>query len=80
MWFIYYKFIYSPSDHLLRVLIPKFSPGIVEIWCKTGHIEIKVNINYNLLCGGAGGVMVIVVGNGHGDTSSKPGRDWLHFT
>ena len=28
----------------------------------------------------ARGVMVIVVGNGHGDTSSNPGRDWLHFT
>ena len=26
-----------------------------------------------------GGVPVIVVGNGHGDTSSNPGRDWLHF-
>ena len=31
-------------------------------------------------CGGARGVMVIVVGNGHDDTSSNPGRDWLHFT
>ena len=30
--------------------------------------------------GGARGVMVIVVGSGHGDTSSNPGRDWLHFT
>ena len=30
--------------------------------------------------GGARCVMVIVVGNGHGDTSSNPGRDWLHFT
>ena len=29
--------------------------------------------------GGVCGVMVIVVGNGHGDMSSKPGRDWLHF-
>ena len=29
---------------------------------------------------GARGVMVIVAGNGHGDTSSNPGRDWLHFT
>ena len=28
----------------------------------------------------ARGVMVIVVGNGHGNTSSNPGRDWLHFT
>ena len=30
--------------------------------------------------GDARGVMVIVVGIGHGDTSSNPGRDWLHFT
>ena len=29
---------------------------------------------------GARGVMVIVVGNGHDDTSSNPGRNWLHFT
>ena len=29
---------------------------------------------------GARGVMVIIVGNGHGDTSSNLGRDWLHFT
>ena len=27
----------------------------------------------------ARGVMFIVVGNGHGDTNSNPGRDWLHF-
>ena len=27
------------------------------------------------LLGGARGVMVIVVGNGHGDTGSNPGRD-----
>ena len=30
--------------------------------------------------GGARGVMVIIVGNGQGNTSSNPGRDWLHFT
>ena len=29
---------------------------------------------------GARGVMAIVVGNWHGDTSSKPGQDWLHVT
>ena len=29
---------------------------------------------------GARGVMVIITGNGHGDTSSNPGGDWLHFT
>ena len=33
-----------------------------------------------MVSGGARGVMVIVVGNGHGDTSSNPGRDSLHFT
>ena len=36
--------------------------------------------NHIIFYGGASGVMVIVVGNGHGDTSSNPGRDWLHFT
>ena len=30
--------------------------------------------------GGVRGVIVIVVGNGFGDTSSNPGQDWLHFT
>ena len=30
--------------------------------------------------GSARGVMVIVTGYGHGDTSSIPGQDWLHFT
>ena len=33
-----------------------------------------------LVLEGARGLMVIVVGNGHSDTSSNPGRDWLHFT
>ena len=28
----------------------------------------------------ARGVMVIVIGVGHDDTSSNPGLDWLHFT
>ena len=35
---------------------------------------------YIYIFGGARGVLVIVIGNGHGDTSSNPGRDWLHFT
>ena len=38
------------------------------------HEDVGENI------GGARGVMVIVVGNEHGDTSSNPGRGWLHFT
>ena len=35
---------------------------------------------YNNWMRGARGVMVIVVENEHGDTSSNPGRDALHFT
>ena len=30
---------------------------------------------HDIYIGGARGVMVIVVGNGHGDMSSNPGRD-----
>ena len=37
-------------------------------------------LSRKLFTGGARGVIVIVVGNGHGDSSSNPGRDWLHFT
>ena len=50
--------------------------------CKRDRQQAKTRHHCKLLkrCGGARGVMVIVVGNGHGDTSSNPGRDWLHFT
>ena len=40
-----------------------YSSTVVEFWINT------------YARGGARGVMVIVVGNGHGDTSSNPGRD-----
>ena len=46
------------------------------------HRHIWLNI-YNLLIklnGDARGVIVIVVGNGYDNTSTNPGRDWLHFT
>ena len=39
--------------------------------------KILTNVNKY---GGSRGVVVIAVGNEHGDTSSNPGRDWLHFT
>ena len=42
---------------------------------------MNMAIRYQVyLSGGARGVVVIVVGNGHSDTSSNPGRDWMHFT
>ena len=43
-------------------------------------LVISNNNSTNIYYEDAHGVMAIVVGNGHGDTSSNPGRDWLHFT
>ena len=40
-------------------------------------VSIYLSIYLSIL---PSGVVVIVIGNGHGDTSSNPGRDWLHFT
>ena len=46
--------------------------------------DFMASSSFNLIivifCGGTLGVMVIVVGNRHGDTSSNSGRDWLPFT
>ena len=41
---------------------------------------INNNNSNNSSNNNSNGVMDIVVGNGHGDRSSNPGRDWLHFT
>ena len=43
-------------------------------------VVLNKNTGYhNSANGGARSVMVIAVGNGHGDMSSNPGWDWLHF-
>ena len=46
---------------------------------RTWHIQPE-DWEIYLIDGGACGIIVIVAGIGHGDSSSKPGRDWLHFT
>ena len=43
-------------------------------------LKKEANQTIYLYYEGARGVMVIVVGNGHGDTSSNPGRGWSHST
>ena len=40
------------------------------------QLENNNSDNNNNACG----VMVIIIGNGHGDMSSNPRRGWLHFT
>ena len=37
---------------------------------------LRVVVPYMILSGVGRGVMVIMVGNGYGDTSSNPGQDW----
>ena len=71
IWIIYRRQIY--------IIIDRF--WAVKIY---GSIIPTIKNLYVFICyifmGDARGVMVIVIGNGHGDTSSNPGRDWLHFT
>ena len=62
--------------------------NVVVVFCKCNHNLSSNILNNNSVCGyyiyihigGARGVVIIVVGNGHGDTCSNPRRDWLHFT
>ena len=56
----------------------KTKRGIVKLLQEGDPRKIEMK---DICCSpGARGVVAIVVGNGHGDTSSNPGRDWLHFT
>ena len=60
-----------------------FTNFFIAIENRAIPLHLNKNIIYTFhkfVYGGACGVIVIVVGNGHGDTSSNPGRDWLHFT
>ena len=44
------------------------------------HIYVYVYIYiYIYIYGSVRGVMVIIIGNGHGDMSSNPGQDRLHL-
>ena len=67
------------STPSLRLFPGPLWPGVVVPVrvASMGQIELFNNLLY---FGGACGIMVIVVGNGHSDTSSNPGCDWLHFT
>ena len=49
-------------------------------WSLIVYIYIYIYIYIKFMKGGARGIMVFDVRNGHGDTSSKPGQDCLHFT
>ena len=60
-----------------------FPKAVVQIEEEQAELELSLLISFSLviilmpvtLHHIYGGVVVIVVGNGHGDTSSNPGRD-----
>ena len=51
-----------------------------EIGCGNTLTDLDRVGSFIKLIAGARSVIVIVFENGHGDTSSNPRRDWLHFT
>ena len=51
------------------------SPG-GNTWQNSSYTA-TYHLSRKLSCGGARGVVVIVVGNGHGDTSSNPETDCI---
>ena len=71
-----------------RVLVLcEMQPVLSRIWTRvavsifqTECICMLYNFSDVHFFGGVRGVMVIVAENGHGDTSSNSGQDWLHFT
>ena len=50
------------------------------LFCTKWVLELIPLFSYIYNYGGARGVMVLVIGNGYGNTSSNHGWDWLHFT
>ena len=69
--------IFSSSFLEYQIIYFNFNYSIIDISSFTAIFFLEL-FNLNELgkqCGGACGVKVIVVGNGHGDTSSNLGRD-----
>ena len=73
-------FYFSIAFHFLRISNFKSSRNLnitnfEAENCLASYTVFFLVYRYMCIYRGARGVMVIVVGNGHGDTSSNPGRD-----
>ena len=71
--YIYMISISAQSARAIEILTASLLRGKIP----TPMSTLDMTLNYQI---GARGVMVIATGYGHGDTSSIPGQDWLHFT
>ena len=67
------------NDFLILINF-KVKTSSSEIFLNLSNTSRKLQNTFMLIIDNNSGVMVIVVGNGHGDTSSNPERDWSHFT
>ena len=66
------------TRHVYNLAELKYLPCFL-IWRSLLVLDVFLMPIKALPFGVTRGVMVIVVGNGHGDMSSNPGWDWLHF-
>ena len=57
--------------------MPPYLTQHYKVWIKGKRYNPGTGVtpSYTPQKGGARGVMVIVIGNGHGDSSSNPGQD-----
>ena len=75
-WYVYISIEIVEFGRYESAVAPKCDSS----WSIKPDLVLVILLDSNdLSCGGARGVMVIVTGNGHGDASSNPGQDWLHF-
>ena len=76
-WHLYFK-------DFLEFLLLKQAEQFTSVDSRKGSIHNFQKVNDNskthIKKKNACGVMVIIVGNGPSDSSSNPGREWLHFT
>ena len=70
VWIHYHWVCSSGWDYMIRLIPDSFQ----------GRYHYYYYYYYHCVMVIEDGVMVIVVGNGHGKTSSNPRRDWLNFT
>ena len=77
--FLVFSFLWNifPKYQFVYLSLHKLDHFVFLFFCSLPVLNLRINLKCKcVICG----VIVIAVGNGHGDTSSNPGRDWLHFT
>ena len=82
--FFFFFFFSLKLIHLYQIVsqrqdFPRLSKTIRLVHTHA-YIHTYIHRYIHVTRGGVHSVMVIIVKNGHGDTSSNPGQECLHFT